>query len=167
MYANVVRNKEADPHTYTSYVDGMEKFVLAQLSDGKFGRDMALLYQTFISDKMAEEQLLTKRMTDNLVKAVFTAEVTCKEPGARTVIVRHKDLEKEQKVSLQDGRAYVQLYTKDYQIFIGDENGRRYAAAMPFETRMLMEDDRLLILCRKLSPDTPGLVLYELEHFGK
>ena len=38
VYANVVRNKEADPHTYTSYVDGMEKFVLAQLSDGKFGR---------------------------------------------------------------------------------------------------------------------------------
>ena len=141
VYANVVRNKEADPHTYTSYVDGMEKFVLAQLSDGKFGRDILLLYQTFISDKMAEEQLLTKRMADNLVKAVFTAEVTCKEPGARTVIVRHKDLEKEQKVSLQDGRAYVQLYTKDYQIFIGDENGRRYAAAMPFETRMLMEDD--------------------------
>ena len=167
VYANVVRNKEADPHTYTSYVDGMEKFVLAQLSDGKFGRDMALLYQTFISDKMVEEQLLTKRMADNLVKAVFTAEVTCKEPGARTVIVRHKDLEKEQKVSLQDGRAYVQLYTKDYQIFIGDENGRRYAAAIPFETRMLMEDDRLLTLCRKLSPDTPGLVLYELEHFEK
>ena len=22
-------------------------------------------------------------------------------------------------------------------------------------------------LCRKLSPDAPGLVLYELEHFGK
>ena len=25
----------------------------------------------------------------------------------------------------------------------------------------------LLTLCRKLSPDAPGLVLYELEHFGK
>ncbi|MDY3920058.1 MAG: DUF5717 family protein [Candidatus Limivivens sp.] len=157
VYANVIRNREQDPHTYNSYRPAMEKFMLDQLGADRISRDLALLYRTFLN-----RQLLTPKLADALVKVLFTYEVSSSAPGARTVIVRHRQLEQEQKVPLVNGKACIQLYSQDYQIFIGDENGRRYAVTLPYEKEKLLEEPELLEVCRELSPDSRGLILFDL-----
>ncbi|MDO5425881.1 MAG: DUF5717 family protein [Eubacteriales bacterium] len=158
VYANVIRNRENDPNTYNSYRPAMEKFMLEQLEAGKISRDLAILYQTFLT-----RQLLTPKLAEPLVKALFTWEITCDAPGAKSVVVRHRQLGKEQKVNLSGGKACVQIYGEDHQIFICDENRCRYAVAIPYEKEKLLEDAELFTACRELSPNATGLILHDLS----
>lgn len=158
VYVNVVRNQEIDRNTYLSYRPAMERFLVEQLEEGRISRENALLYKAFLTP-----QLLNARLAENLTRVLFTWEITCREPGAKTVIVRHGQLAEEQKLSLTDGKACVQLYTSDCRIFIGDENGRRYAASMVWSKERLLEDPLLLETCKKLAPDSLPLILSELD----
>ena len=44
VYANVIRNRKTDAHTYNSYRPAMERFMLEQLQAGRISRNLALLY---------------------------------------------------------------------------------------------------------------------------
>lgn len=161
VYANVIRNRKTDAHTYNSYRPAMERFMLEQLQAGRISRNLALLYRTFLN-----KSLINRKNADNLVKALFTYEIRCGNNKIRSVAVQHRELAGEQRVSLKNGRAYVQLYTKDYQIFLCDEGGARYVSTIPYKKERLMEDAELLEICRETAPLSPGLVLFDCSENG-
>lgn len=156
VYANVIRNRGEDSKTYQTYRPAIEKFMLDQLKACRINEDLALIYRTFLSKGM-----LNRRLADCLVKVLFTYEIRCKVPDIRQAAVFHSALKHEQCVSLNEGKANVQLYTGDSQILLVDGEENRYARPEDYELVRLLEDEELLGYCRELSPVSPGIILNE------
>ena len=154
VYANVIRNKERDPKSYQSYRPAMEKFMVDQLMAGHINEDLAFLYETFVT-----KNILNRKMAEKLGKLIFTRKVVCQAPWARYVVVRHGQLDHEQKIALKNGQARVQLYTKDYEIFLEDESGNRYAALLPVKITPMIHGERFREYCLDLAFDSAGLLL--------
>ncbi len=154
VYANVIRNRESDPHTYQSYRPAMEKFVVDQLLAGHLNDDLAFVYQTFVSPG-----ILNRRLAENLSAMLFTYEVTCRNEKADYVIVRHGQIREEQKVALVKGKAYVQIYTQEHQIFLEDVAGNRYVRTIPYEVRPVLVKEEFFDYVKETAPASKGLVL--------
>lgn len=161
IYANVIRNRKEDPKTYQSYRPAMEKFMLDQLLAGRVNEDLALIYRTFLNRSM-----LNRRLADCLVKILFTYEVCCSAPIARQVVVSHLALKQEQCVALTEGKAFVQIYSEDHQLFFLDEEENRYAHLTDCQVKKVLDEPEFLQYCRELSPASPGLVLHTCAGAG-
>lgn len=155
VYANVIEYKDEDARTFQSYRPIIEKFMVDQLAAGHINRELAKIYSTFLNSSV-----LTKRLAEQLAGVIFTCQVQCDSPKARYAVVMHRQLEEEQKVAFQNGKAMVQLYTEDYRIFIEDEKGNRYSTSLPYRVERLLEGEELLELCRKAAAECPEILLH-------
>lgn len=162
IYAAIIRNRERDEETYISYRKVMELFMEEQLAEGKISRDLALLYQTLL-----EEEVMNEQLAEGLEKALFTYEVTCDSPQMRHLIVVHAALEQEQAVTLQDGKALVQIMTGEHILLAEDQDGKRYAAAPFCHMEKLLDDKRLEELCRNYLPSRERFLIYDCMEADK
>lgn len=161
VYASVIEHRDEDVRTFQSYRPIIEKFMVDQLAAGHINRELALIYRTFLN-----ASVLTKRLAEHLAGVIFTCQVRCESPNARYVIVMHRQLEEEQRVALSGKRAAVQLYTEDYQIFIEDDRGNRYSASIPYKVERLLDDEKLLELCRDQAPGCAEILLHTCQMTG-
>lgn len=51
IYANVIKNREKDRHTFQSYRPAMEVFTARQIQKGRMNREYAALYRTFLKNR--------------------------------------------------------------------------------------------------------------------
>ncbi len=162
IYANVIRNKENDPKSYVSYRPAMEKFVVDQLLYGHIDENLAYIYQTFVNRSM-----LTRRMAEMLSRLIFTCQLTVEDPKVKYAVVFHGQLTEEQRVAITDGKANIQIYTEDFQIFLEDESGNRFAASVPYRVRPFLDEPLFMEYCLELSPDAAGLLLHRVSRERK
>lgn len=154
VYANVIRNKEKDRTTYQSYRKAMEQFAAESLAVGRINADYAVIYQECI------EKIDSVAMGEAVAGVMFTYRIYCDDPKIRDVIVRHGELEGEQRCPLKDGVAYVNLYTPEAQILFEDGKHRRYAATVDYNMQKLMEEKEYLKRCIALDVRHPGMILH-------
>lgn len=168
VYANVLKNRESDVQTYENYRPLIEKFMVDQLIAGRVDQNIAYLYQIFLN-----RSVLNARMAGNLARILFTYEVVCEEPQIQSVVVAHRELRQEQRVSLVNGKGQVQIYTPDCQLFFEDSEGHCHSAGVVWQCRRLLDQERFLNDCRELAYDSPGMILYSCsqalagETFGR
>lgn len=156
VYANVIRNKEADRVTYQSYREAMGRFALEQLKKGRINQDYALIYREFIT------KLTDKEMAEAMAAVLFTAEVTCRDKKIRSVLVVSPYLTQEMKYPMQGGRAYIQLYTGDEQILFEDERKRRYGTTIQSEVRWLFKPEEYVDSCLDRRAEYFGLFVHQM-----
>ena len=155
LYNNIIENREYDERTYESYRPAMEKFMVDQLLLGRVNRELARLYEEFLTKAM-----LNARMAENLSHALFTCEIRCDSEQASGVAVVHRQLYAVQMVNLSGHVANVQIYTKDAWIFVVDREGRWHAKDIPYTVEKLLNVERMFAMCRETIPDSPGFLLY-------
>lgn len=154
IYANIVRYEKEDPDTWRVYKDTIERFVGEQLKTGRIDKEYATLYRRFMKKPENAEE------AQNLARILFTVKLTCKSPKIRRVIVRNGILVKEKSYQLENGTAYLQLYSPESEIFLEDEKRRRFAVTVPYEKEMLLADGEIARACGAFLPKSPGLLLY-------
>lgn len=155
LYSNIIENREKDERSYDSYRPAMEKFMVDQLLAGRMNRELACIYQEFLTKGM-----LNGRMAENLSHALFTCEIRCESEQASGIAVVHRQLDAIQTVSLSGHAANVQIYTKDAWIFVIDKEGKWHAKGIPYTVTRLLEGENLFSMCRKLAPESPGFLLH-------
>ena len=155
IYRDISDNRENVPQVYRSARPDIEHFIAEQLSLGRIDDNLAVLYERFLT-----RRILTRSMAENLVKLLFTFEVTCKNPKMRSVVVVHRNLRHEKEKPLTDGLAKIQIYTEDARIFLVDAEGKRYASTSLYMARRYLDSPLLMTFCKEMVPEHPGLVLY-------
>ena len=158
VYASVIQNRDEDPQSYRSYRPSIEKFMLDQLIFGRINKNLAVLYQKFLT-----KNLLNKRLADGLGRILFTYELTCRVPQITSAIVIHRQLKEENIVPIVNAKAQIQIYTEDYSIVFTDQAGNRYACSGAYELEKMMTNDQFMEWVKELSPDHPGMLLWECE----
>lgn len=155
LYAYVIKNKSELGDTYEAYRQVMEDFTLRQLSAGKISSNLAVLYEEFIKEDCVNESIAEK-----LPEVMFCHEILCENPRIVGVYVTHRELQGEEFVPFIKGRAVVQIFTENYQIFLADSLDNRYALSVDYTVNKLLDLDHLAMACfEKHSSDTK-LLLY-------
>ncbi len=155
IYRDISDNRENVPQVYRSSRAQIERFVIQQLSLGRIDRNLAVLYERFLT-----RRLLTRSLADNLAKLLFSFEITCKNPRMKSVVIVHDHMKAEQVIPLVNGYARVQIYHENARILLSDENGNRYASPSLYLAERCLDAPLLITYCRELAPDHPMLTLY-------
>lgn len=148
VYANIVRHKEEDLHSYEDYRKIIEGFSKRKLKSGAMDENYAVLYHDCMDVLEAED----------LQKIVFTHRLYCDRPDIRYVIVRHEPLQDEEVYPCVNGLSYPQIYSEDAVIIFQDDKKRRYEATIDYNLRKLF-DKEMLEMCRQEGCTHPGFLL--------
>lgn len=155
LYAYVVRNKEKMQETYQSYRQMMLEFTIRQLSVGKITKNLAVLYEEFITEEEMDETI-----ANQLPSVMFSHEILCENPDIIGVYVTHRELEGEEYVPFINGHAVVQIFTETDEIFLADRMDNRYAASIAYTDNKLLHLDYLAERCFEYHCENPRLLLY-------
>ena len=157
LYACIIAEKERDPQTYESYRESMREFALRKLREGRMNENYAVVYQEFMREpgNSEEAQVTASRM--------FTSRLYTDDPKVRSVIVRHRQINKEEIYPCIHGVAYPRVYTKDAAVVFQDEKQRRYAATVDYNRSPLFDDREMVPAVLEKGADEPGVLLYYCE----
>ena len=137
LYANVLAEKDRYPEDYEKYRPNMIPFARRKLREGRINEDFAALYQEFIIHPQDREEAAA------LAGLVFMERIFC-ETRVRSVIVRHRQLNREDIYSCAGGVAYVRVYTPDAAILFQDDKQRRYGATIGYNCKKLFDERRYM-----------------------
>lgn len=155
LYAYVVRNKAQMEETYESYRQIMEDFTLYQLAAGRVSNNLAVLYEEFIKEDCVNETIASQ-----LPSVMFSHEILCENPDIVGVYVMHRELQGEEFVPFVKGRAVVQIFTENYQIFLADSLDNRYALSVDYTVNKMVHLDHLAMKCFEKHSGDDKLLLY-------
>ena len=157
VYANIVRNRAADPGSYEAYEKSAEEFAYESLSKGCISENYAVLYIHFIRSIRDEESAKT------LSRLLFTSRVYVEDADARSAAVVHDGLKEIRTSPLIRGAAYVLIFTGDAQILFENASGERFFTRAAYNVTPVCKSDFLLELLRAHEVPDEGFLLHELR----
>lgn len=158
LYVYILKHQLRNEEIYRNYRPLIERFVIDQIRDEHFDRNLAYLYNNILSESM-----LTPELAKPLSRLLFLQQIKCKNANMKQVVVCHPELEQEQIISLVDGKAYINIFTDDWQLLFQDNKGQRYGKDIAFDLISLMPKDSLYQRCLRLYPLSIELAIYYFE----
>ncbi|RDU22314.1 DUF5717 family protein [Anaerosacchariphilus polymeriproducens] len=158
LYAYIIKNKERHEEIYRNYRPIIERFTIDQILEQHLNENLGYLYKNILTDKM-----LTVELATALSHLLFMHKIICTNNNMKYIVVSHSALEKEQVVPLIDGKAYISIFTDDYEIMFQDKYNRRYGKEISYQSESLLPRDSLYQECLKLYPYSVELALYYFE----
>lgn len=154
VYANVIRNRDKDRTTYLNYRKAMEQFAEVSWKAGRISEDYAVIYQDCLRELKSREQ------AEEAMQIIFTQRVYCDDPNIRSVIVRHEELLEEERYTVNDGAAYVKIYTPDAKLMFEDGKRRRYAVTVNYNICKLLDEKPYVKQCLQYNIENEGFLLH-------
>jgi len=162
LYANIVLHKDSNPIVYENYKDKIRLFAAQQMRDGKNNKALAIIYNDCISDEAARE-----RYDEFLYKIIFRRDITCENPLIKFVCVSHRELDDEVIVPLINGKAQIDIFSDESQVFLLDSLNNRYVLDETTRIEQLISDDALLQRAYACSRDKNQLIVCLSERAHK
>lgn len=158
LYAYIIKNKERYVELYRNYRPVIERFVIDQILEQHLNEDLGYLYQNILTEK-----ILTSELATALSHLLFMQKIVCSNNNMRYVVVCHSASEKEQVIPLIDKKAYISIFSDDYEIMFLDKYNRKYGKEIFYRLESLMPRDTLYQACLNLYPYSIELALYYFE----
>lgn len=155
LFAKIIERKEKEPAVYRAYEQGMKEFVLQKLSMGTINEEMGILYDDILYSIPLDEKIAAW-----IPEVAFYYCLKCQNKNMKNVIVVHKELMNETVIPLNDGKAYIELYTDNTEIFLADEKNHRYDVTIPYTLEKMVHLDFLLEKCYELNVKNPKLLIH-------
>lgn len=162
LYSYVVRNKDSNPAIYRAYLKKMEQFAVNQMKAGVVSGFHAVVYADVL-----RASIIDREMAQILLEIIFTYQVECKDSKIQSVCVAHKEEKDVQIVPFAEKngvrQAMVQIYTENAELFLVDEEGRRYLMNQEDKMYRLMHAENFLETCYEIGSDNRKLLLHMWE----
>lgn len=156
LYANIIHNKADNPQAYTSYIPQMSSFVMEQMLLGHINEQLSQLYKTIF-----ETNMITEDNAGPVSEIFFTYRIECSNPVFKRVVVRHKESRSEKEYPINNGTAYVRMYTDDAVVLFVSDNKNRYS--MPYNIVKYMDNDAVMEKCLEADGNLIHLKLNSCE----
>jgi len=175
VFANLVANKTKFPDYYKSNLGAMIHFAERQVSRGIVDEHLIVIYRDILATN-----LLTATIQRGLFEILATNKIICKSKKMTNVLIVHEELSTYQDVLLNNGEAYIKLYSGNALVLFKDARGNVYSnveyekdeliglkeyvdlciKGVPFNDYMLMQD--MLLMTRAYKD--PVEILHYLNH---
>lgn len=153
LYASIVLHRDQDPGVYDLYRTKMRNFAMEMLEEGRISESCAILYRNFFLHPQ------DGRSAALLARVLFQHRMTVHAPGFRRVIVCYEGIEKEESFSIENGTAYVNIYTDGACVLFEDMRRRRICTAIDYEITPLLDIRESLRFCTAQNVKNAGLLL--------
>lgn len=154
LYAYVTKHKHFNESMYRTYYKKMELFAAKQLEAHNINRNLAVLYREFYGNGRIPAEAAA-----HLPYVIYRQEFTCDNPNIAGIVVIHEELGLEESISLTDGKAFVDIFSKTARIFPVDTFGNRYAVSMDYTIQPLMKPEDYEEICIDYS-NHPKLLIH-------
>ncbi len=158
LYANLLTFADRESDIYRTYERQMEQFAIDQLFNGRMNGALAVLYRKLIYPELVDTQ-----MAQILPGILKSNRVECSEAKMKYVVVRHEEQMTEDAYLLNEGTAYVPLFSNREVILFQDENEVRYSTADCRIEPVFEDVDELLSTCFEMNPSHPFLFINACE----
>lgn len=135
LYASIINNKEKDRETYYSYSKQIELFGIDQIRRGRISENLMVVYKDIWDGSLINEETAT-----TVSKILFSYKLTCKNSDMKYVIVKHKEINSEIIIPLENNIAYIQMYTENCSIIFESSSKERRKDGISYELKRLFED---------------------------
>ena len=159
LYSNIVRNKDKNESIYRSYYKRMEVFATKMLENHQVSRDLAILYREFLNKNLQNSELLR-----HLPYVMYRNELVCNHPSMINAIILHRELGVEENIPLLLGKAQVDIYTNNVEIFLADSLGNRFVESIEYSVTPFMNSEEYESYCMEYS-DNPMLLLHLFDRY--
>lgn len=153
LYRNILLYMSPSSELYQTYVRHMEQFAMDQLFRSKINSRLAVIYEHMIYKSMIDG-----RVAQVLPGILKSCRIVCEDPRMKYVILRYEELWEEEAYLLENGAAYVPIFSGRSVIFFQDSYGNRYLD-VKHRKIPVMEKSELLDKCYEVYPDHPMLKL--------
>jgi len=161
LYANIIRNKTDNENIFRSYAKRMEVFAKKMLERHLINDSLAVLYSEFAGRIMADDAML-----EHLPHVIFKHEIKCPNPNMVSVSILYKELDKEETVQLVEGRAQLDIYSDNYEIFFTDGFGNRYTQSVSYILKPYLDPGGFAKYCIERD-NHPMLLLYMYDNIKR
>jgi hypothetical protein len=159
LYANIVKNKEKNETIYRSYYKRMEVFAVKMLEAHYISRDLAVLYREFFN-----RNVLNAELSGHLPYVMYRNELSCGNPNIVSAVIIHKELGTEESVQLIEGKAQIDIYTSNAEIFLADSFGNRFVESVEYSVYPFMNPGDYENHCIEYSSN-PMLLLHLFDRY--
>lgn len=153
LYENIIRYVSAESPLYQEYEREISRFAVEELLKSRINRRLAVIYEEMIYPDMVDSAIA--RVLPTVLR---TYRIVCGNPQMRYVAVCCEEVAEEDVYPLQDGVAYVPIFSKEMVLFFQDAYGNRYTGISHRKTRIL-DKPELEKRCFELDPEHPMLLL--------
>ena len=155
LYAYIVRKREQQPEYFHLYGNHIREFALKQLAGHRINEDIGTIYEALfqagnIQDFVAQE----------LPFVMYAEQLTCYNDKMAGVLVTHVETKEEVYYPFTEGRANIQIYTPNYQLYFVDGEGNYYAGTVQYDKKKLLHLDKFSIYCYENGAVHPRLLAY-------
>lgn len=161
LYAYIIKNKQQYEVIYRSYYKKMELFAVKQLEAHNISRNLAVLYQEFYGNGS-----IPSEAARDLPFVIYRQEVICENPNIVSVSVTHEELDLEENVPFVDGKAYIDIFSSNVQIFLVDTNGNRYNGSIDYTVEPIIDSDLYEEKCIAYS-NHPKLLIHVFDKYQR
>ena len=159
LYSNIIAHGTENPAMLRNYLPAMEQFAEEQLQKGHISKKLSRIYLGVLSSAMLNETIAEK-----LPAILLTKRLRCWNEKVCYVVIRHKELDCEWRLPLENGEVYFPVYTSDCAVIFEDAFGRRFWEHTEYQIEDLIKDRKLMKECLRLSEGDIWLWLYICEH---
>ncbi|GLB30376.1 hypothetical protein LAD12857_22990 [Lacrimispora amygdalina] len=147
LYKNVLVYLEPSDPLYQAYERVIEKFATEQLFESRIDNYLAAIYE-----RMVLKEVVDLSMAKVLPSILRSYRVECSNKKMKYVIVCYEEMTQEDAFLLDDGVAYVPLFSEHSILLFQDAYGNRYAN-IPYKKDPVMERNELEERCFELYPE--------------
>lgn len=155
LYANIVKNKELDPMTYQNYEREISTFAIQKLVKKSMDKNYAVIYDD-VFHRMEIDEVIATYLPD----VAFYYQVECYNKKVKSVAVVHKELKEEVIVPFVDGKALIEIFSENCEIFLIGENNERYHSTIHYTLYRMLHVNDLMIRCYDWNKNNRKLLLY-------
>lgn len=149
LYANIVRNRDKNEQIYRTYYKRMEVFATKMLEGHYISRDLAVLYREFLN-----KNALSSELSRHMPYVIYRNELICNNPNIVSAVVAHKEMGTEEVVPLTGGKAQIDIYTNNVEIFLVDGFGNRFVESVEYSVTPFMNSEEYEVHCVEYSNNT-------------
>lgn len=157
LYKNVLVYLEPSDPLYQAYERAIEKFATEQLFESRINNLLAVIYE-----RMIFKDVIDLPMAKVLPAILRSYRVECKNKKMKYAVVCYEEMTGEDAFLLEEGVAYVPLFSEHSVLLFQDAFGNRYAN-VPYEKSPVMDRQELEGRCFELYPEHPMLRLRACE----
>lgn len=155
FYASIVKNRDNHPAYFQIYQNAIREFTLRQLYEHRINRELAVLYETFLSETNIKD-----RIARELPYILFTYRLRCQNASMERVVVAHDEGGGEMVYNLTGGQADILLGTPNYKLYFVDKNGFYHADTVPYQIEKMLNLDNMAEACYENGSEHPVLLLH-------
>ncbi|MCI9501989.1 MAG: hypothetical protein HFG76_08335 [Hungatella sp.] len=153
LYENMIRYVSTESSLYQDYQMDISRFAVEQALESRINRRLANIYNEMIYPDMVDSGLA--RVLPALLRSY---RISCRNPQMKYVVVCYEELTEETVHVLENGVAYVPIFSKEVSILFQDAYGNRYTQMSHVKIRA-MDKEELEKKCFELDPEHPMLLL--------